>query len=171
MSLSSDLLEQAEHLAKREKKKPRQASLRRAVSAAYYALFHLLVEDAVREFLGASPSDGALRATVGRAFGHAAMKRVAVGFSGGTLSPKMSAASAGLVPVQGVMLVAQSFRELQEARHDADYDVLRTFSRSEALGLVEQAQEAFACWKDTRKTPHARLFLVALLVQEQIKGG
>ena len=42
MSLATDLLEQADHLARRERKRPKQASLRRAVSAAYYGLFHLL---------------------------------------------------------------------------------------------------------------------------------
>ncbi len=42
MPLAQDLLEQARHLANREPKRPKQASLRRAVSRAYYALFHLL---------------------------------------------------------------------------------------------------------------------------------
>ena len=43
MTLASDLLAQAKHLAGRERGRPRQASLRRAASAAYYALFHLLL--------------------------------------------------------------------------------------------------------------------------------
>jgi uncharacterized protein (UPF0332 family) len=43
MAFPDDLLEQANHLANREPELPRQASLRRAVSAAYYALFHLLI--------------------------------------------------------------------------------------------------------------------------------
>jgi hypothetical protein len=46
MSLATDLLEQARHLLRRERRRPRQASLRRAISAAYYALFHLLIEEA-----------------------------------------------------------------------------------------------------------------------------
>src|SRR5712692_5365690 len=47
MPYADDLLEQARHLANREKKRPRQASLRRAVSTAYYALFHLLISEAL----------------------------------------------------------------------------------------------------------------------------
>jgi len=39
MNLAEDLLEQANHLARRERGKPKQASLRRAVSTAYYACF------------------------------------------------------------------------------------------------------------------------------------
>ena len=42
MPFPNDLLEQARHLANREPKRPKQASLRRAVSTAYYAIFHLL---------------------------------------------------------------------------------------------------------------------------------
>ena len=48
MAYPEDLLEQANHLARREPKRPKQASLRRAVSTAYYALFHLLIGQAVR---------------------------------------------------------------------------------------------------------------------------
>ena len=47
MPFPEDLLEQAKHLASRERTKPKQASLRRAVSTAYYALFHLLISEAV----------------------------------------------------------------------------------------------------------------------------
>jgi uncharacterized protein (UPF0332 family) len=36
-----DLLQQAYDLASKEETDPKQASLRRAVSTAYYALFHL----------------------------------------------------------------------------------------------------------------------------------
>ena len=43
MRLPEGLLEQAQHLVKREPKRPKQASLRRAISTAYYALFHLLI--------------------------------------------------------------------------------------------------------------------------------
>ena len=37
MTLPADLLKQAGFLARRERKRPSQASLRRAVSASYYA--------------------------------------------------------------------------------------------------------------------------------------
>ena len=47
MSLAQDLLDQADHLVNMDGANPKQASLRRAVSTAYYALFHLLVDEAV----------------------------------------------------------------------------------------------------------------------------
>jgi len=51
VAIHHDLLDQAEHLAAKEPRKPRQASLRRAVSATYYAIFHLLVNEAVVRFV------------------------------------------------------------------------------------------------------------------------
>ena len=46
LSLHADLLRQARQLALKEPRRPSQASLRRAISASYYALFHLLVDEA-----------------------------------------------------------------------------------------------------------------------------
>jgi hypothetical protein len=43
VSLASDLLDQASTLAELDPMKPKQASLRRAISAAYYLVFHLLM--------------------------------------------------------------------------------------------------------------------------------
>ena len=43
MAYADDLLELAKHLANLEPVNPRQACMRRAVSTAYYALFHLLI--------------------------------------------------------------------------------------------------------------------------------
>jgi hypothetical protein len=46
VTLPRDLLDQADLLASKERRRPKQVSLRRAISTAYYALFHLLIEDA-----------------------------------------------------------------------------------------------------------------------------
>jgi uncharacterized protein (UPF0332 family) len=47
MSLAIDLLNQAKELSLLDSKKPKQANLRRSVSTAYYALFHLLIDEAL----------------------------------------------------------------------------------------------------------------------------
>ena len=52
MGLAEDLLRQADHLAAYERLNPSQASLRRAVSTAYYALFHLLIGEAALRWSG-----------------------------------------------------------------------------------------------------------------------
>ena len=51
MSLHAELLKQARFLARKERKKPTQASLRRSVSASYYAIYHFLIDEATRLML------------------------------------------------------------------------------------------------------------------------
>jgi hypothetical protein len=48
VGIAHELLDQAHHLATYEGTNPTQAGLRRAVSTAYYALFHLLTDEAAR---------------------------------------------------------------------------------------------------------------------------
>jgi hypothetical protein len=69
MPFPEDLLEQAKHLANRERGKPRQASLRRAVSTAYYALFHFLIAEATLNWKRAEQ-----RYVLARLFEHGRMK-------------------------------------------------------------------------------------------------
>lgn len=69
MAFHDDLLQQAIQLINKEPKNPKQASLRRALSTAYYALFHLLINESVSNWRKAD-----LRAALGRAFDHNTMK-------------------------------------------------------------------------------------------------
>ena len=89
MSLRSELLKQARFLARKEPKKPTQASLRRSVSASYYALIHLLVDDATRLMLSGN-ARGPLRNCLARAFHHSAMKQAAVEFTKTSITPKLA---------------------------------------------------------------------------------
>lgn len=58
---SAELLEQAGNLARREPRRPKQASLRRSISASYYSLFHFLIEEATRLTVGSGHNRKALR--------------------------------------------------------------------------------------------------------------
>jgi hypothetical protein len=159
MSLPLDLLEQAKHLASRDPRKPRQASLRRALSTAYYALFHLLVDEATRMFV-AEPK---LRRLVGRALVHDEMKQASSSFAS-TMLPKHVAAVSGMIIPPGLQFVASVFVELQEARHDADYNLdRRPFTRSNVQDLVDRADQAFQVWKKVRNEPMAKVYLASLL--------
>jgi hypothetical protein len=71
VSLHADLIAQARHLCQREPRRPKQASLRRAISTAYYGLFHGLVAAAGACFL--SHRHRALRPVLTRAFEHRKM--------------------------------------------------------------------------------------------------
>ena len=51
--------------------------------------------------------------------------------------------------------------DLQELRHSADYDLSRTFKKSEAIGVVSRALAAHEGWKKVRNTKNAKLLLLA----------
>lgn len=164
MALQDDLLEQADHLARRERTKPRQASLRRAVSAAYYALFHQLAHDVVRRTIPGSPLG--MRTRARRALDHRSMKEVCKQFSSGGMSKVLKELIAPpMDPKLGA--VAGAFVNLQEARHDADYNVEQSLDRASVSAKVAKARQAFLDWKAVRKTPNAAVFLAALLLHKR----
>ena len=159
MAFHDDLLEQAFQLVHKEPKNPKQASLRRAVSTAYYALFHLLISESVANW-----NQYDLRASLGRAFDHAPMKAAS-----NRLFDARAFPFTGEVPllVANLKMVAKSFAQLQENRQAADYDNAIIWTRSDALKQVESAEQAFAIWKSIRKEKIAQAYLVSLLVKHR----
>jgi len=90
MPFADDLLEQAYDLAHKEPRNAKQASRRRAVSTAYYALFHLLIDEAVSKWAVERQ-----RSILARTFEHDKMKRVCAEIltvvkSGGSLPPELN---------------------------------------------------------------------------------
>jgi len=169
VSLHSELLKQARFLARKEPKKPTQASLRRTVSASYYALFHLLVDEATRLMLSGTER-GPLRDSLARAFHHSSMKQTAVEFTKRRMSPKLSSGFNRHAVPQPLIDVASAFVQLQEARHDADYNRTLRFTRREAVDLVDLAGQAFRDWNDVRGSLHADTFLTGLLAYRYMQG-
>ncbi len=166
MSLHGDLFVQARHLATREPKKPKQASLRRAVSTAYYGIFHFLIDRCVHRFVRGSGRNP-LREVLGRAFQHSEMKDAAKSFAGGTPRAHIAPGLAGNAVQPELRDIARAFVSLQEARHDADYDRGRTFTRKETLDFVELAENAVASWSSVKDSVQSDTFLVALLVHRR----
>lgn len=147
MAFADDLLKDAHYLAARGGQNPRQSSLRRAVSTAYYALFHLLIADFV---LNWKVKDQ--RARLGRMFEHGRMKDVAL---------KLKQPS---TPVESdLKTVFQAFAQLQNDRHTADYDVGRIWSRLDVTTTLERADEAFMAWRTVRKEKIALDHLLTML--------
>jgi uncharacterized protein (UPF0332 family) len=164
MNLADDLLAQARRLAKQEPRRPKQASLRRAISTAYYALFHLLVQETAQLVVGRG-KDAALLPLVGRALEHSEMRKVSAAFrhgSVGSLPEVLRPLFTAPFPTD-LADVADAFSALQKARHEADYNLAPKYSRSEAEALVESAETAFAAWRRVRGTFEARVFLLSFL--------
>src|SRR6476620_5195535 len=83
--MHDDLFAQAEALAALDAKKPKQVNLRRAISSAYYAVFHYLVHEACCVQIGGGHGQAPYRHVIGRAFTHTVMKQACNSFGGGTL--------------------------------------------------------------------------------------
>lgn len=169
MSLHADLLKQAHLLATKEPRRPAQASLRRSVSASYYAVFHRLVDEATRMLISRG-SRLALRQCVSRAFRHSDMRDLCKSLAGSNPPSKLAPAFQGLPVDRRLVAIARTFRDLQEARHQADYNTYRLFQRREALHYHELAVRAFEDWQAIRRTPQADAFLAGLLIVKHIQA-
>jgi hypothetical protein len=128
-----DLLDIASSLALRESGRPKQTSLRRAVSSAYYALFHAISERCAKTLItfAGEGSDWDIYALVYRTLDHATAKRV--------LQQARDLRGLG----SQITRIGEIFTKLQDARITADYDP-RPFllGRADVLELVAQAREA-----------------------------
>lgn len=173
--LSLDLLAQARILARREPRRPKQASLRRSISTSYYSLFHFLIEEATRMAVGTAHDLVELRQFAGRAFVHGKMKNVCDEF---TKRQPSNHLLRPFWPRMGVNLdadlrtVVENFIELQELRHGADYDLARTFTRQQAETAADQSRDAFDAWSRL-KTNHqtlAQFFALSLMLWPGLSG-
>jgi uncharacterized protein (UPF0332 family) len=146
MAFHDDLLEQAQHLANRERTHPRQASLRRAISAAYCALFHLLI----------GPQ-------LARIFEHARMNAASERVINVRLFP-----FAGQDPaaVAHLRKIATTFSRLYQQRQTADYDTATQWSRTEVLALIDSVAEAFRSMKEIRDENITNDYLLSLFLKE-----
>jgi uncharacterized protein (UPF0332 family) len=160
MSVHADLLEQARHLLRRESRRPKQASLRRAISAAYYALFHLLTIEASRVFV----RDDELIGLINRTYSHGQMNRISVSFANGDLPRRFDSVRARHSISNELKNLAAVFTELQQARHEADYNLNRRFNRKEAAELVQKVENAFVDWNVIRSDDIARIYLACFLL-------
>ncbi len=151
MAFPDDLLEQAYDLAQKEATEPKQASLRRAVSTAYYALFHLLIDEAVSKWAVERQ-----RSILARTFEHGKMK----GICDDVLK---TAKSGGNVPIE-LHIVAQNFIQLQQHRHTADYDNSRRWSRTDVYNVLALASEAFSAWRAINTQDAAQDYLLQLFL-------
>jgi len=159
MAFADELLEQAQHLANRERKEPRQASLRRAVSTAYYALFHLLISEATLNWKRVEYRD-----VLARVFEHGKMKSACSKKVGELNAYFKGNPQAGpeLTVAQHLYKVSKAFTQAQEKRHAADYDNSRVWTRTAVMAEIESVENAFESWRAIRNESVAQAFLVSL---------
>lgn len=127
------LIATARDLCRRTGRRPREAFMRRAVSTAYYAMFHALCRRCADTLIGGKHWRSDAWNRVYRGLGHSGAKK--------TLSSQkeLSDLPASVASFGGVFVLLQQEREI------ADYDPMpyqRYFSATETL--VEQASSAIA---------------------------
>lgn len=157
-----DLLDQAEHLASLDSKKPKQANIRRAISTAYYALFDALSWEAAALLVAVKNHE--LRATMRRVFAHGDMRQVSEYFAlrkgfAPILKPLVT------LPIEPALQeVAEAFVGLQEQRHVADYNFNASMSRTDARFAIDLARRALTSWSGVRGSANANVFLLAFVL-------
>jgi len=70
-------------------------------------------------------------------------------------------------PNADLQAVADAFVELQQARHSADYDYAKAFTRVEALAHISTVKNAFQQWSRITNRGFAQDFLLALFVVDR----
>lgn len=127
-----DLIAAAKLLAEHPRRgRPPEANLRRAISTAYYALFHCLAENCADTMVGGSGSRRSRDAwrQVYRSLQHGMARR--------RCSDKSSMQN---FPPE-IISIATSFVEMQDLRHTADYDPLATIpTRDEVIQHINNSE-------------------------------
>ena len=162
MTLAEELLDLARRIADLDGEYPQQASLRRAVSTAYYALFHLVIDEATSNW-----RQSEFRPLLGRVFEHGKMKQACNKVSSG--NSRIPPFEERATSADHLHVVARTFIQAQEQREDADYDVSLRWSRKEVETEIESVADAFRSWMAIRDQPDAQEFLVLLLGPKQRK--
>jgi uncharacterized protein (UPF0332 family) len=131
--LAKGLLENAEYLFSASNNKPKQADLRRAISACYYALFHTLCFNCANCIVGrgADYPKNAWRRSY-RALQH--------GFAKGACNPKDKKKILAKFPDE-IQDFSLQFYNFQIKRHLADYDPYFKVKKSSVESYIQTARQ------------------------------
>lgn len=124
------LIDTAKGLATANPKKPAQSNLKRAVSTAYFAMFHVLAWDCADFLIGGTAKARRSKAwrQVYRALQHGAAKTACGAAKNMKFPPE-------------ILNFSYAFVILQQERHGADYDPHTKYNRAQTLALIRQAED------------------------------
>lgn len=162
--LNSDhLLEQAERLVQPPAAgPPRQVDVRRAISAAYYAVFHHLLTAVGDAYVGRTKRNTSEYALIYRSVDHGALRQLCREAT----KPNMPEKYRRHLPRNGlgpnIQAFASAFIELQDRRHRADYDPFGRLKTSDVKAAIAAAYTAIARF-DRASAARRKSFLALLL--------
>jgi len=147
VGLADELLEDAHGLAEKGIADNRQSLMRRAISTAYYAMFHLFVEDFIEHWEFEDQ-----RARLGRMFNHAEMR------TGYKTKEKNNP-----TPLENELIdVITGFAQLQNDRQRADYDLGWGLVETDVRDSMRLAENVFVKWRSIRDEHIARHHLLSM---------
>jgi hypothetical protein len=141
---------------------PSDAQLRRAVSSAYYALFHKVLRAGAQRFMGPGTEARPGFNLIYRGFTHSRLKDVCKRLDAAPLAPRMQDQLGRRAVGQDMRDFASGFVALQELRELADYDSQAVFRQSDAIGSVEAAGLALQAFD--RTAPEEQADVLALML-------
>lgn len=171
MSVVDDLLEQSMHLSTLDPRRPKQANLRRAVSSAYYALFHTVTERAITAMLSGTDAAGPIGLRMRRVVQHRAAQRAAKWFVPGR--PQLPAQIEAMRTTNSAVeprleKICQHFVELYQERERADYDLGSPFDRADVKRLVTDAAAAVRELRGLALGGDTLIFLLGCVLGESL---
>ena len=130
---------------------PTQEAIRRAISTAYYAAFHALCTSNADVLIG-SPLD---RLTID------AWIRIYRGLSHNQAKTQLQQNRRNFSA--DAQIFADLFRDLQNERHNADYNPRATFTTQSAINWLNQAEAAISDFLQTTQGERASVAILTLI--------
>ena len=140
-------------LTELDRRRPTQANLRRAVSTAYYAVFHSLAQIAADMLIGRKRTSAWHQ--VYRALEHGNAKSACLNMQAMQGFPRE------------IQEFAKKFVASQNARHQADYSREANYDRQDTLAAIDRAAGATSQLEGT-SIHHRRGFVVHLLFKRRV---
>lgn len=157
------LLDQADRLiAPLGRGAPRQADLRRAISNAYYGVFHAIVTDATDDLIGSTQRPTPRYGLVYRHIEHRSLRALCEDVKKTSLPAKYSKLAPADCFGPDLIAVATAVLDLQEKRHLADYDPLFRVGISDAVLAIATGRTALVRFRNAPSEP--RKVFLSLLV-------
>ena len=147
-----DLIKTARCLTELDPRRPTQANLRRAISTAYYAVFHSLAHTAADLLIGRKRTSAWHQ--VYRALEHGNAKNACLNKQAMQGFP------------HEIQEFAKKFIALQNARHQADYAYDANYDRQDTLAAIDRADDAISQIEGA-SIDHRRGFVVHLLFKRR----
>jgi hypothetical protein len=141
---------------------PRQVDLRRAISSAYYGLFHAILTAAADEYVGVTKRSTAHYSLLYRSVSHGTLKSLCLEVKRPNLTPKYVPYAPNGGFDANIKTFATAVVELQEKRHGADYDPLIRVKTADAQLIITIARSALDRFA-TASAVQRKAFLTLLL--------